>query len=120
MVGWQYAGVTAPFFLWQIIAITFEDFIIAVGRNHGVNEGLATHIVGWIWTFGWFVTMAIKLFAWTFPAGAGMHIVMQFSAVRPILDAVGQVSGTNITGILPLLFPAYSSRMSSHSYPLSA
>lgn len=105
MVGREYAGATAPFFLWQIIAITFEDFVIVVGRNHGLEEGFATHIVGWIWTFGWFVIMTTKFFEWTFPAGAGMHETMKFSAIRPILGVVGQMSGTNITEYLTSAIP---------------
>ena len=105
MVDPSYAGVSAPFFLWQVVAITAEDFIIDVCRYYGVVEGLWTHIVGWIWTAGWFLTMTTKFVEWTFPAGAGMHETMKFSAVRPFLDFVGQVADVDMVKYLTSLIP---------------
>ena len=106
MVDPRYAGASAPFFLWQVVAITLEDFAIDVGRGYGIEEGLVMHVIGWIWTFGWFLIMTTKFVEWTFPAGAGMHETMQFSAIRPILDTVGRMSGTNVTGYLASVIPA--------------
>lgn len=105
MVDPRYAGASVPFFLWQVVAITFEDFIIDVGRHYGVVESLWIHIIGWIWTAGWFLTMTTKFVEWTFPAGAGMHETMTFSAVRPLLDFGSQVTGVDIVQYLTSLIP---------------
>lgn len=95
MVDPRCAGASAPFFLWQIVAITFEDFVIDVGRRHGVKDELWTRAVGWTWTAGWFLVMTARFVEWTFPVGAGMHEVVRLSAVRPFLEYVVRVFELN-------------------------
>ncbi|TFK62057.1 hypothetical protein BDN72DRAFT_827867 [Pluteus cervinus] len=55
MVGLEYTGCSAPFFMSQAIAITFEDMVIAVVRRRGVKiPPTVAHLVGYIWVFVWF------------------------------------------------------------------
>ncbi|KAI0694344.1 membrane bound O-acyl transferase family-domain-containing protein [Cytidiella melzeri] len=101
MVDTRWAGASAPFFLWQIVAITFEDFVVGVGSHFGVEEGLWTHAIGWLWTFAWFNVTATRFIDWTFPAGAAMHETFQYSAVRPIIDYVGRaIYGVDLASYL--------------------
>ena len=96
MVNPRCAGASAPFFLWQIVAITFEDFVIDVSLRFGLKGGLWTRAVGWTWTAGWFLVMTARFMEWTFPVGAGMHEVMKFSVVRPFLQYVMRVLAVNL------------------------
>ncbi|KAI0812653.1 membrane bound O-acyl transferase family-domain-containing protein [Irpex lacteus] len=100
MVNPSCAGASALFFLWQIVAITFEDFVIDMGGRYGLKERTWTHIVGWIWTFGWFVVMTGKFVEWTFLIGAGMHEAMRFSVIRPLLDYMEDVARVNVEGYI--------------------
>ncbi|KAI0344772.1 hypothetical protein BDW22DRAFT_1090336 [Trametopsis cervina] len=105
MVSPRYAGASAPFFLWQILAITLEDFVIDLSRYVGVEEGKAWgRVVGWVWTAGWFSVMVGKFIDWTFLAGAGMHETFRFSVVRPMLDYALGLVGTDLVSCMSRVF----------------
>lgn len=93
MVGQAPAQASAPFLLLQVLAITFEDFVIDIGKHCGVREAPWVHIVGWLWTFGWFSFSTPYFIAWAFAAGAARNELFAFSAVRPALDLASVVTG---------------------------
>ncbi|KAG2344223.1 hypothetical protein BDR05DRAFT_882776 [Suillus weaverae] len=51
-------GVSCPFFIYQALAITFEDMIIAAARRAGVTETKWTRKMGYVWVFCWFIVTA--------------------------------------------------------------
>jgi len=51
-------GMSCPFFIYQPIAITFEDMVIGAARRAGVKETEWTHAIGYLWVIGWFVVTA--------------------------------------------------------------
>ncbi|KAG2144538.1 membrane bound O-acyl transferase family-domain-containing protein [Suillus clintonianus] len=48
-------GISCPFFIYQALAITFEDVVIAAARRAGVKETKGTRIVGYAWVICWFI-----------------------------------------------------------------
>lgn len=44
----------ATFFLIQPIAISFEDFVIYLGKKAGIKKSWKTKLLGRVWTFAWF------------------------------------------------------------------
>ncbi|TFK66885.1 hypothetical protein BDN72DRAFT_888993 [Pluteus cervinus] len=55
MIGSEYLGSSAPFFMSQAVAITFEDLVIAVVQRLGLKvPSKLAHIIGYIWVFVWF------------------------------------------------------------------
>lgn len=85
-----------PFFLWQILAITIEDFVIDVGKHYGVEEATWAHIIGWFWTFVWFSFSTPIFIDWAFAAGAAKQEMFTFSVVRPLLDYASGLTGVDI------------------------
>ena len=68
MLG-KYGG-ALKFFLSQAVFITFEDFIIALGRRAGAKDSQAWQILGYVWVQLWF---AFSLPWWLQPQiSAGM------------------------------------------------
>ncbi|KAG1744631.1 membrane bound O-acyl transferase family-domain-containing protein [Suillus paluster] len=51
-------GVSSPFFVYQALAITFEDGVIAAARRAGVRETKWTRVIGYVWVICWFVATA--------------------------------------------------------------
>lgn len=96
MVSPQYTGSSLPFFAWQVLGITFEDFIIDTAKHYGVREALWTHIIGWIWTFAWFSFTAATFVNWTFFAGNAKQELFQFSIVHPLWDRLGNVTEVDL------------------------
>jgi hypothetical protein len=48
-------GISCPFFIYQALAITFEDVVIAAVWRAGVKEEKWTHVMGYVWVFSWFM-----------------------------------------------------------------
>ncbi|KAE9371052.1 hypothetical protein N431DRAFT_425742 [Stipitochalara longipes BDJ] len=61
----------AAFFMLQPVAITFEDFVIYLGKKAGVKESRATRALGSLWTFAWF-TYTLR-YAFAFFANSGIY-----------------------------------------------
>ena len=100
MVDPKYAGKSVPFFLWQVVAITFEDFVIHVGKRYGVKEARWTHVVGWLWTFLWFCYSTPIFIDWAFAAGAAQHEPFKFSVVQPVMNHLSTLTGVDILGLI--------------------
>lgn len=47
-------GISCPFFIYQALAITFEDVVIAAARRAGVEETKWTRVMGYVWVAIWF------------------------------------------------------------------
>jgi hypothetical protein len=63
MMGGKH-GNSLKFFLSQAIFITFEDFIIAMGRRAGFTDSQGWRILGYVWVQLWF---AFSLPGWLQP-----------------------------------------------------
>ncbi|KIK45418.1 hypothetical protein CY34DRAFT_78074 [Suillus luteus UH-Slu-Lm8-n1] len=51
-------GVSFPFFIYQALAITLEDMVIAAARRAGVTETKWTRKMGYVWVACWFIVTA--------------------------------------------------------------
>jgi len=51
-------GFSFPFFVYQPIAITFEDMVIGAARRAGVKETKWTRAIGYLWVTSWFIVTA--------------------------------------------------------------
>ncbi|KAF9467766.1 membrane bound O-acyl transferase family-domain-containing protein [Collybia nuda] len=82
-------GGAFKFFLWQAVAITFEDGVIALGRNAGLKGSAPVwRVLGYVWVWTWF---AVCFPTWQDPLmSAGMMSEEQSflqTAWRKWLDA---------------------------------
>ncbi|KAL2069917.1 hypothetical protein VTL71DRAFT_14596 [Oculimacula yallundae] len=57
------------FFFLQPIAITFEDFVIYIGKRAGIKKSWKTNLVGRLWTFSWFMFSLGYICAFMYNAG---------------------------------------------------
>lgn len=84
------------FFLWQIVAITLEDFVIATASSLGWEQSLGTTIFGWMWVFAWLCFSCGTYVGWTFPAGISQKQAMSLSVLQPALQYVGAMIGVDL------------------------
>lgn len=97
MIDPYWTGSSYWFFLYNALAIIFEDFVISVGKRLGVKEGRATRLLGYVWTLVWF-TYSTPLYAdWAMVAGLGSHRVFPRSlVVKPTLSYFAHMTGVDV------------------------
>ena len=98
--GWTWAGRSVPFFLWQVVAITLEDFVVDVAKHYHIKEGRWAHVIGWLWTVAWFTWSVPIYIDWAFAAGFARHEMFSGSLVRPALDYMSAATGVDIVRYL--------------------
>lgn len=104
MVHTKWAGGSFWFFSAQAFAITFEDLIIARGKQLGLRDTLWPRLVGYVWTFAWFVYITPWWLDWLVKMGLGRDKVIPFSVVSPILDYLNVSSGLDVKAWLAAQF----------------
>ena len=87
-----------PFFLWQALAITVEDFVIASASSLGMKESIWTHITGWLWVTVWLSFSLDWYLGWTYLAGTGQQPADGPLLVQPALEILGPLVGVDILG----------------------
>ena len=92
----SYIGVTFPFFLWQAVAITVEDFVIDAGRKRGIQETYLLRVLGYVWTATWMVYTNVWFIAGALEYGVGSHRVFHQSIVHPLLEIINKQSGLDV------------------------
>lgn len=98
MVHPYWTGASYLFFLYQALAITVEDAVVAAGRRVGIRESWGTWLVGYVWTIAWFSWSTPFFIDWALAAGLGNHRVFPSSAVRPALEFVAAKTGVDVLG----------------------
>lgn len=85
MVAPKWLGASMPFFLWQAVGITVEDFVINLASSRGINETFWTHVLGYLWVWPiWFAFTVPTFICWMHPAGIVQNELASFSLVRPL------------------------------------
>ncbi|PMD36334.1 hypothetical protein L207DRAFT_516028 [Hyaloscypha variabilis F] len=80
------------FFMLQPVAITFEDFVIYLGKKAEVKESRLTRALGSLWTFAWF-TYTLR-YAFAFLANTGMFATSVLpSVIQGTLGLIKRYSG---------------------------
>ena len=96
MLDPNYAGYSIPFFIYQAMIITLEDFLIERLKQLGFRDGRPARAVGYIWTAGWWLYTAPCLWDWHLKRGIASHWVMRVSVVRPLLNNVANWTGVDV------------------------
>lgn len=96
MVHPKWTGSSFWFFLAQALVITFEDFVVARGKQLGMRDTFWIRLVGYVWTFAWFVYTTPWFIDWAVKAGQAKDKVVPFSVVSPFLDYLTASMGLNV------------------------
>ena len=94
----SYTGATFPFFVIQAAGITFEDFVIAVGKKLGIRDSSLVRLVGYAWTVALLLYTNVTFVAPPLEYGVGTHRMFSQSVVRPALQHLGSATGFDILG----------------------
>ncbi|TFY59551.1 hypothetical protein EVG20_g7751 [Dentipellis fragilis] len=89
MVNPALIGSSFPFFIYQAIAITAEDTVIALGKRMGMRESRATRVLGYGCTFAWLSWSTAGYIDWSIGAGVGLVEALPFSVSRSVGKAAG-------------------------------
>ncbi|KIK45417.1 hypothetical protein CY34DRAFT_801625 [Suillus luteus UH-Slu-Lm8-n1] len=68
-LNFSHLGLSWPFFIYQALAITFEDMTIAAARRAGVTETKWTRKMGYVWVICWLVVTTTQWVTATVIAG---------------------------------------------------
>ncbi|GJE93178.1 membrane bound O-acyl transferase family-domain-containing protein [Phanerochaete sordida] len=88
MVDPKWTGSSFLFFPLQAMAITAEDFVIALGKRLGIRDTLWVRLAGYTWTLAWF-TCSVPIFIdWAVQAGLARDRLTELSVVRPAVSSL--------------------------------
>lgn len=96
MAAPMWVGMSMPFFIWQAVGITIEDFVIKLAASQGIKQSGWTRMLGYIWTWPIWFTFTIPVFiGWMLPAGIAQGNMFNFSVVLPALEYFYASTGIN-------------------------
>ncbi|OAX35425.1 hypothetical protein K503DRAFT_868279 [Rhizopogon vinicolor AM-OR11-026] len=82
-------GMSVPFFIYQALAITFEDMVIAAAHRAGMKETIWTRVLGYVWVISWFiVTVPDYISALSLAGVETGGVVMPFQYLPPSLFGI--------------------------------
>lgn len=92
MVDPSLFGASFPFYIYQAVAITFEDAVIEIVRRSGLNVPLPlAHLVGYTWAILWLYVSAPWLISWMLEMGVIDSDRMAVSVVDCITPRLGEL-----------------------------
>jgi len=83
------------YFLIQPLAITFEDFVIYLGKRAGVKRSWKTRALGKIWTFAWFSCCLRLVFQYNIVELSKPIMPSLCKAVVKLAGRLGKIGGVN-------------------------
>ncbi|KAG1733489.1 hypothetical protein EDB19DRAFT_1213413 [Suillus lakei] len=88
-------GVSCPFFMFQALAITLEDIVIAIACRAGVKETKWMHVMGCVWVICWFIVTATQWVTAVSIAGMenGVEVIPSKLFPPPLCDVLIQFLG---------------------------
>lgn len=105
MVDPKWTGHSFWFFPAQAIAITVEDFVIALGKRVSIQEALWTRVLGYVWTIAWFTYSTPIFLDWAVRAGLGRDKLTEWSALRALQSYVSDITGIDVKIWIVAQFP---------------
>ena len=97
MVAPMWLGSSMPFFIWQVVGITIEDFVIKLATSQEIKQSMWTRLLGYLWVWPIWFTFTVPMFMeWMYPAGIVTDNLFSFSVVGPALNYLNATAGINV------------------------